>query len=517
MVGQDTELEAVSTGDSGQRRALGGLARRSLLSLVGSAVSAVMSFVLIVVVTRGFDQEVAGAIFSTTSLFVILESLCALGTATGLVYFLPRLRARGQNAEVPALLRTALVPVAAVATAVAITLAATAPWSASLLVEERPELARILLQTMAIFLPLAVCHDVVMAATQGYHTMTPMVVLERVGRPVLQVLLVLVCVALAMPALMGVGWFAAYAVTLAAGAWWLSRLVRSDRDVPVPAEPEPVARRAFWGYTSVRGVAAAAQIGMQRLDVVLVAYYLGAAPAAVYTAATRFVVLGQLGSQAVAQAVQPMFSDLLARDDIAGTRQVYRVSTAWIISVTWPIHLTVAVLAPVLLLAFGEGYGDGRTTMIVLAGAMLVATGCGMVTMLLLMAGNSAANLFNVVAALSVNIALDVLLIPRWGIDGAAVAWAVALVVANLLPLWQVHRQLGVTPFGREAGTAVAVVLVAYLPAVAGAVVGASAVALVILTVLSGFLLLAGLWFARGTLHLDQLMTARRRRRGAVT
>ena len=132
----------------------------------------------------------------------------------------------------------------------------------------------------------------------------------------------------------------------------------------------------------------------------LVALYLGAAPAAVYTAATRFVVLGQLGSQAVALAVQPKLAELMAHEELPATRRVYKTSTAWVVAVTWPVHLVVAMFSPLLMQVFGHGYGEGQPVIVVLACAMLLATACGMVTMLLLMSGRSRENLLNVVVAL---------------------------------------------------------------------------------------------------------------------
>jgi O-antigen/teichoic acid export membrane protein len=88
---------------------------------------------------------------------------------------------------------------------------------------------------------------------------------------------------------------------------------------------------------------------------------------------------------------------------------------------------------------------------VVLACAMLVATGCGMVDMVLSMAGKTSWNLVNVLIALGVTIGLDVLLIPRYGAIGAAIGLACAVTANNLLPLVQVGRSVGLHPFG--AGT----------------------------------------------------------------
>jgi O-antigen/teichoic acid export membrane protein len=245
---------------------------------------------------------------------------------------------------------------------------------------------------------------------------------------------------------------------------------------------------------------------------VLVAAFLGPREAAIYTAATRFVVLGQLGSQAVSLAVQPKFAELLAGHDLDSTQRVYKISTGWVMAVTWPIHLLVAVLSPVILLLFGTGYDQGKWVVVILAGAMLVATGCGMVSMLLVMAGRTAANLTNVVIALISNVVLNLILIPRLGIIGAAIAWAVSIVLSNLAPLLQIRASLKMHPFGRASVfvAALAVVTLAGLPCL-GWLIGDAVLALTgsaVGVILYGL----GLWRMRRLLELDAFIAPMMRR-----
>src|SRR3954462_56079 len=88
---------------------------------------------------------------------------------------------------------------------------------------------------------------------------------------------------------------------------------------------------------------------------------------------------------------------------------------------------------------------------------MLVATGCGMVDMVLSMAGRTSWNLVNVLVALAVTIGLDVFFIPRLGALGAAIGLAGAMVANNVLPLIQVGRIARLHPFG--IGTVAAALL----------------------------------------------------------
>ena len=39
----------------------------------------------------------------------------------------------------------------------------------------------------------------------------------------------------------------------------------------------------------------------------------------------------------VGERVRHILSELLARDDVDGTRRLYQMSTAWLVSVTWPV------------------------------------------------------------------------------------------------------------------------------------------------------------------------------------
>ena len=83
---------------------------------------------------------------------------------------------------------------------------------------------------------------------------------------------------------------------------------------------------------------------------------------------------------------------------------------------------------------FGDGYDVASDVVLILSLTMLLATACGPVDSVLLMAGRSWLSLRNSTVALAVNVGLNVVLIPLDGIRGAAIAWSVAIVVRNLLP-----------------------------------------------------------------------------------
>lgn len=492
------------------------LARGGTANLAGTAVSAVANFALIVVLTRGLPQSTAGVFISMTSVFVIATVLGQLGSNTGLVYFLVRAVAAGRRQDAAGYLRTAWRAVLVAALGMAALAALTAPWLASHATPEHASQATRYLLVLALFIPIAGAENVALAATRGLGSMKANALVEFIGRPTLQVLLVLAVVAAGADGWIAWAWALPYLPAAALAWWWWRRMARAGG---VPLKPTgPVPTRDFWAYSAPRAVTSVVQIVMQRLDIVLVAALAGPADAAVYAAATRFVVAGQMGNNAISLAAQPRLADTLSRGDRPALAEIYRTSTAWLIAVTWPLHLTFIVSGALLLQVFGSGYDVGAPVMLVLACCMLLSTGIGMADTVLLMAGRTSWSLANAAVSLAVQIGLDLWLIPEHGVLGAAIGWGAAILVRNGAALVQVVLSTHVHSISRPTLISAAINLVCFggVPLLAQLALGRTWPGFVVGLVGGGGLYLLALWRFRGVLRLRALrsMGGRGRRAG---
>jgi O-antigen/teichoic acid export membrane protein len=535
------------------------VARGSTLNLAGAAFSGAATVALTVLMTRNFSKPVAGAFFTAVSLFLIAETAASLGGYVGLVNFIAGLRSLGREDRVSAILRAAIVPVAAVSVAAAAALVLAAGPLARMVLSGHlgyagasPAAVTSALRWLAIALPFAALLDTLLGASRGYRDMRPTVVIDRLGRSGLQLLGITAAVVVGGTGLLAPLWALPY-LPAAVLAWFWLRRIRPRRGLhrggrpaagghrrrpAAPAPPRQTARlvpvngagaasrqfarpdaRGFWRFTAPRAVAALAQITIQRLDIVLVALMRGPAEAAVYTAATRFLVAGQFANAAISMAAQPRFAELFAVGDRREVNSVYQATTAWLILLTWPLYLLAMIFGPEVLTVFGHSYRAGGTVMVILGGAMLLATACGQVDMVLIASGRSSWSLMNGLLAVGVNVGLDLVLIPRYGIAGAAIGWAAAIALTNVVPLAQLALVSRVHPFGRSALAAVLLpaFCMAAVPLTARAVAGPSAMAAAAGIVIGCALLAAGTWRFREILHLSALpgMAALRSRTGS--
>jgi O-antigen/teichoic acid export membrane protein len=483
---------------------------------------------LVAAVTNGFSRDDAGTLFATTSVFLIISAVTQLGTEIGLVRWVPVLRATGRQAELWRVLRIALLPVALLSLlAGAAVFAAAGPAAVRLVGEAQADDGALMLRCLAVGIPLGALYTSILAATRGMGSMRPTVFADALLRSVGQPVAVMgVVVAGGGAQALVLAWLLPY---VPACAWAVRALLRQTRRAAANAPEDPPSPPAggrlggeFWRFTAPRAVASVSQVTLKRLDIVLVAALRSPAEAAVYTAATRFVVLGQLAVQAIQQALGPQLSELFARGDVAAARRVFQTATSWMMLTAWPLYLTCAAAAPLILSLFGDGYDAGRAVIVILAMAMLFATACGSVDTVLLMAGKSWLSLLNNVAALAVNVTLNFILIPPFGLVGAATAWAGAIVVRNVLPALQIRQLVDVSAGGRGAVVVGASALVCFgIPGVALALSAASQwLVLTVLLVAGGAAYAAALWRARSVLHLPLLTSTvlqRLRRTPSVT
>jgi O-antigen/teichoic acid export membrane protein len=184
------------------------------------------------------------------------------------------------------------------------------------------------------------------------------------------------------------------------------------------------------------------------LDILLVGAMVSRYAAGVYAAVSKLAIVGTFVLEGNRLAIGPQLSAFLARREHDRAADLYQSATRWLMLASWPLYLVFAVFPAVILGIFGSRYTAGAAALAVLSLAMLVNLGTGNVTVVLLMGGKSSWSAINAGAALIVNIGLNLVLLPRIGILGAAIAWGASIVVDNVTAMVEVRWVLGLAPFG---------------------------------------------------------------------
>ena len=146
----------------------------------------------------------------------------------------------------------------------------------------------------------------------------------------------------------------------------------------------------------------------------------------------------------------PMVADLHHRGRLSELDDLFKTSTRWLFTLGWPVCLVEVLFAAAIVRVFGKQFAGAAITLVILALGQTVNVATGTVSNLLAMAGRAKLTLANSLSFLALSLVLDVLLIPPYGLIGAAVANSTAVAAVNLLRLWQIRRVLGIGPYDRR-------------------------------------------------------------------
>jgi len=141
-------------------------------------------------------------------------------------------------------------------------------------------------------------------------------------------------------------------------------------------------------------------------------------------------------------------SPLLARLNAAGEhdqlRRIVRISAVAIFAASIPIATCILVFAKPLLGLFGTEFAGGQTALAILVAGQLVFTATGLAGVVLVMTGREGLLVTGAAVAAVSNVTLNAVLIPTFGLNGAAVGTTISSIAGNVCFVYYARRRAGV-------------------------------------------------------------------------
>lgn len=174
-------------------------------------------------------------------------------------------------------------------------------------------------------------------------------------------------------------------------------------------------------------------------DVVLMGFWLGEREVGLYTAPYRVCNMLAALSASMLFAYLPEFARASARLDDLGDAASRSVELAWALAA--PVAVGgILVAQPLLVLLFGGDYVEGALAFqwLLVATALILVRGA--FHNVFLVRDQMRTEMLIMAAAVALNVVLNVVLIPRHGLVGAAVATAAAEALVVVLCVWAIAR-----------------------------------------------------------------------------
>ena len=130
----------------------------------------------------------------------------------------------------------------------------------------------------------------------------------------------------------------------------------------------------------------------------------------------------------------PLISENYAKNNKEQISFLFKKSASWIFGLSFPLFLIIIMFSKqILTLFYGVEYAAGYIPLVIVATGFIINIATGLNIQILTLHKKTRFIFYvNVVIAFS-NIILNILLIPVWGIVGAAVSSAFAMAIQNII------------------------------------------------------------------------------------
>lgn len=175
----------------------------------------------------------------------------------------------------------------------------------------------------------------------------------------------------------------------------------------------------------------AAMILLQRMDLILVRQYLGDHAAGLYSSAATAMSLFSMIPLVISETLAPhIFRNSTPREG----RQIQQRFSDTIVFTGIAMSACMAITTPLFIkVLYGSSYIQAQSSMYILSACpVLIALGAAS-GQIIVADGNQNQSFIKSIIACIINLILNIALIPRMGINGAAISTVVGLLIANFL------------------------------------------------------------------------------------
>jgi len=233
---------------------------------------------------------------------------------------------------------------------------------------------------------------------------------------------------------------AATAVAFCVGAYLLHETIPQT-----VKEASPVYQSRLWLKSALPLIFIASMNAIHTYaDIIMLGAIKGAKVTGMYVVANQGATIILFVLVSVNAALAPNIANIYAVGDMKRLQELVTKGARTIFMFSLPIALSLIFFGYWFLLLFGQEFTQAKTALAILCTGQLVNAAMGSVGLLLIMTGYERDAALGVGLSAGLDIILNMMLIPRWNLQGAATATTTSIIIWNVLLAFLVYKRLGI-------------------------------------------------------------------------
>lgn len=185
----------------------------------------------------------------------------------------------------------------------------------------------------------------------------------------------------------------------------------------------------------------------QRADLLMISYFLDPTAVAIFHFANKIINYAELPLQALSQVIYPRIAASHLQKDGTELNKTYGNSIVWLLAFIIPMTMTVIIFNKTLINLIGsESYIPASSVIITLCMASFFKPWGRVFGLTLDAVGKPDVNFYMLAFSLLVNVLMNWMLIPAFGVNGAALATSSSVIITIIIGQLNIRRILSINP-----------------------------------------------------------------------
>lgn len=422
------------------------IAKESTITFSGMFYGNVNRYLYTALLARWVGVEILGIYSMANAIMLISEVLGKMGLETGIMRFVSRLSPESDSEKIQKLIASSLKMTVAFSLVIMVGLIISSGFISTQILNGPPLLTSVII-IFAIAIPFNALTLVSAFATQGFKRLKYKTLVTQFLNPTILLGCMVVCYsfisiesAVMAPLLITgiIGFFVMISVLKRVSGVSNNQIVKSKFDTSLLKYSYPLM------FVTIL------QTFMHWMDILMLGYFTDASTVGLYHPAARTAGLLQALLFSFISIYAPMMAQFHGAGDRAKMDHTYKLVSRWLLICAIPISAVFIIFPGKVLLLFGPEYLPSEKILVILTGATFIQAVLGAAGPALSMSGYTKLVLWNTIGAFVLNFGLNIFLIPKYGIVGAAIATLISLTILGFARIIEVQIILSMNFIDRK-------------------------------------------------------------------
>ena len=187
---------------------------------------------------------------------------------------------------------------------------------------------------------------------------------------------------------------------------------------------------------------------MSWIDTLMIGYFLTSYNVGIYRASLTTASLLLIVPSSFISIFYPVITELFSQTKMTELKEINTTVTKWILLFVFPLGLLMILFSKqILYILYGTEYMAGGVSLVILSFTYLIISVFRPTSHIIWAVGRTKLVMVNTLVGATIDVALNLWLIPIYGINGAAIATAISIAIVDMLAFVEVYGIIRSHPF----------------------------------------------------------------------